>query len=276
MDCNPRDDLQQPASGDRNAATRYYGKYRGSVTDNQDPDGRGRLKLQVPSLLGDQATDWALPCFPFGGTDQVGAYLVPELGATVWVEFEQGDLSYPIWVGTYWTGGAAAPADKPEKRAIKTPFGHSLELDDTDSSQAIRLIHGGDGNPSAVIDEKGSITLTDKNGSLVQLDADGNKLVVQDSNGNAITLDQNGAKIEDANGNSITMDASGVKISGTQIVLDGNVMLGGSGGEPIIKGQSFLTLFMTHMHPTTSPGAPTAPPVPQGEMSSLSSKVMTS
>ena len=51
------------------------------------------------------------------------------------------------------------------------------------------------------------------------------------------------------------------------------VALGGSGGEPVIKGTSFLTLFATHVHPTAM--GPSGPPIPQGEMSSLSTKVMT-
>jgi phage baseplate assembly protein gpV len=255
-------------------ADRHYGKYRGSVVDNQDPDGRGRLKLQVPSLLGDQTTDWALPCFPFGGADQVGTYFVPPVGALVWVEFEQGDLSFPIWSGTYWTGGVSAPANESAKRIVRTPFGHTLEFDDSDGSEKVRIVHGGDGNPSAVFDENGGITITDKQGAQIHLDADGSQLVVQDANGNTITLSQSGTSVEDSNGHSITMDPSGAKISATQIVLDGTmVMLGGSGGEPVIKGQSFLQFFMTHVHPTAV--GPSGPPIPQGEVSALSTTVMT-
>jgi uncharacterized protein involved in type VI secretion and phage assembly len=255
-------------------ADRHYGKYRGSVVDNEDPDGRGRLKVLVPSLLGDQATDWALPCFPFGGTDQTGTYLVPPVGALVWVEFEQGDLSYPIWSGTYWTGGVAAPADTPAKRVFRTPFGHTLEFDDTEGEEKVRIVHGGDGNPSAVFDETGGITITDKQGAKIHLDAEGNQLVIQDANGNTITLSQSGTSIEDSNGHSVTMDASGATVSATQIVLDGSmVMLGGTGGEPVLKGQSFLQFFMTHMHPTAM--GPSGPPIPQGEVSALSTAVMT-
>lgn len=255
-------------------AGRHYGKYRGSVVDNQDPDGRGRLKVLVPSLLGDQETDWALPCFPFGGADQTGTYLVPPVGALVWVEFEQGDLSYPIWTGTYWTSGVAAPAHDPAKRVLRTPFGHTLEFDDSDGAEKIRIVHGGDGNPSAVFDETGGITITDKQGAKVHLDADGNQLVVQDANGNTITLAPSGTSIEDSNGHSVTLDVSGAKISATQIVLDGSmVMLGGSGGEPVLKGQSFLQFFMTHIHPTGV--GPSGPPIPQGEVSALSTTVLT-
>jgi uncharacterized protein involved in type VI secretion and phage assembly len=263
-------DLADRLSAD---AGRYFGKYRGVVVDNEDPDGRGRLKLQVPSLLGDTATEWALPCVPFGGVDQVGTYLMPPVGALVWVEFEQGDLSYPIWTGTYWTGGMAAPADTPARRVIRTPFGHTLELDDTEGEEAVRIIHGGDGNPSVVLDEKGNITITDKEGAKVFLDADGKQVVIQDSNGNTITLAQAGTSVEDSNGHSIKLEAAGATVKATQIVLDGMVALGGSGGEPILKGQSFLQFYMTHVHPSAM--GPTGPPIPQGEASTLSTKVMT-
>jgi len=71
------------------------------------------------------------------------------------------------------------------------------------------------------------------------------------------------------------MASAGINVSGQKIVIKGSqVMLAGDGGEPIIKGQSFLTLFATHVHPTAM--GPSGPPVPQGEMSTLSQKVMTS
>jgi hypothetical protein len=83
MDGDPSGDVQELSGQLFADASRHYGKYRGSVVDNEDPDGRGRLKVLVPSLLGDQATEWALPCFPFGGIDQTGTYLVPPVGALV-------------------------------------------------------------------------------------------------------------------------------------------------------------------------------------------------
>jgi hypothetical protein len=99
--------------------------------------------------------------------------------------------------------------------------------------------------------------------------------VVEDANGNTITMSSSGTTIEDSNGNKVEMAASGITVKGQQVVVEGQtVMLAGQGGEPIIKGQSFLTLFATHMHPSAM--GPTGPPVPQGEMSTLSMKVMTS
>ena len=70
-------------------SSRYYGKYRGTVTNNADPENLGRVKAQVPGVLGQAETGWALPCTPYAGNGS-GVYAVPEPGATVWIEFEAG------------------------------------------------------------------------------------------------------------------------------------------------------------------------------------------
>ena len=86
----------------REIEEKRYGKYRGIVVDNQDPEQRARLKVRVPSVLGEQDSDWALPCTPYGGSKTLGFFMVPDVDAQVWVEFEEGDINRPIWVGTFW------------------------------------------------------------------------------------------------------------------------------------------------------------------------------
>ena len=102
----------------------YFGKYRGIVTDNADPTNRGRLKVRVPSVLG-TVESWAMPCVPYAGK-KVGFYSLPENGTGVWVEFEAGDPSYPIWSGCFWAdnelpdpGGAAIKIWKTEKLTLR-------------------------------------------------------------------------------------------------------------------------------------------------------------
>src|SRR5215813_12151211 len=81
----------------------YFGKYPGVVVENDDPEKRGRLKVRVESVLGNEVvTGWAQPCMPYGGAPDQGFFFIPEIDATVWVEFAAGELDYPIWVGTYW------------------------------------------------------------------------------------------------------------------------------------------------------------------------------
>jgi hypothetical protein len=91
-----------------NESNRYYGKYRGTVVNNIDPEQRGRIQAMVPDVQGLVPTTWALPCLPIAGK-QEGVYMVPQVGAAVWIEFEQGDPDYPIWVGGFWGAVAEVP-----------------------------------------------------------------------------------------------------------------------------------------------------------------------
>lgn len=86
---------------------RYYGKYRGTVVNNEDPKRQGRIMVLVPDVSGIALSSWAMPCIPIGGT-QSGLFAIPAIEAGVWVEFEQGDPDYPIWSGGFW-GSAADP-----------------------------------------------------------------------------------------------------------------------------------------------------------------------
>jgi hypothetical protein len=76
---------------------RFFGLYRGVVTNNKDPRGQMRIKVRVPDVLGESETSWALPCLDIGA----GAVLLPENGSGVWIEFEAGDVSRPVWMGTF-------------------------------------------------------------------------------------------------------------------------------------------------------------------------------
>ena len=97
----------------------FYGKYRGLVVENEDGEKRGRLKVVVPAVMGTQEV-WALPCAPYAG-DGVGFFALPEVGTGVWVEFEAGDVSFPIWTGCFW-GDNQIPAEdaKPTVKFFRT------------------------------------------------------------------------------------------------------------------------------------------------------------
>jgi len=86
----------------------FLGKFRGTVVDNIDPLQMGRIQVIVPDVSNVVPTSWAMPCMPVGGI-QMGFYSVPPIGSGVWIEFEQGDPDYPIWVGSYWGSAAEVP-----------------------------------------------------------------------------------------------------------------------------------------------------------------------
>ena len=88
---------------------KFYGKYRGTVVNNIDPLQIGRIQVIVPDVSNVVPTSWAMPCVPIAGK-QSGVFVIPQLGAGVWVEFEQGDPDYPVWVGGFWGIAAEVPA----------------------------------------------------------------------------------------------------------------------------------------------------------------------
>lgn len=84
--------------------SKYYGKYRGTVIQNQDPERRGRIQVEVPDVLSLIPSTWAEPSVPWTGGPGVpmGFFLLPAIGAGVWIEFEHGDVDKPIWTGCRW------------------------------------------------------------------------------------------------------------------------------------------------------------------------------
>jgi hypothetical protein len=143
---------------------RHFGKYRGQVVDNNDPDNLGRVRATVPSLLGTETTGWALPAFPFGGAKDQGFFAVPEKNAGVWIEFEGGDLAYPIWTGTFFTRGAVPESARPGKKVLKTLRGHKIVLDDDAGSLEIT-----DSNGNSIKMDSSGITITDGKNSTIKL-----------------------------------------------------------------------------------------------------------
>ena len=105
---------------------KFWGKYRGTVINNIDPEQRGRLITMVPDVLTLVPLTWAEPCTPLAGPTgpPMGVYMVPPIGAGVWVEFEQGDLNYPIWVGCRW----GASSDVPTLAKAGLPISPSIIL----------------------------------------------------------------------------------------------------------------------------------------------------
>lgn len=107
----------------------FFGKYRGKVENNVDPMLMGRVQVSVPAVLGGGRLSWAMPCVPYAGP-QVGLFVVPPVGANVWVEFEAGDPDHPIWSGAFWgIGEAPATPPIPQMKVFKTD-GITLTLSD--------------------------------------------------------------------------------------------------------------------------------------------------
>jgi hypothetical protein len=99
--------------------TSFFGKYRGKVENNIDPMRLGRVQVSAPAVLGSGSLSWAMPCVPYAGSG-VGFFMIPPVGANVWVEFEGGDIDYPIWSGCFWgVGEVPAMPAIPQMKIIK-------------------------------------------------------------------------------------------------------------------------------------------------------------
>jgi hypothetical protein len=145
----------------------FFGKYRGKVENNVDPMLLGRIQVSVPAVLGAGRLSWAMPCVPYAGS-QVGLFLIPPVGANVWVEFEGGDPDYPIWAGCFWASGEvpASPAVQ-QMKMLKTD-GITLILSDMPGAGGLTL----EVNPPVVatkltmVFDANGITLTNSNASV--------------------------------------------------------------------------------------------------------------
>ena len=105
---------------------KYWGKYRATVLQNVDPTLSGRLLLTAPDVMSLLPTTWAEPCVPLAGPTgpPMGVYLVPAIGAGVWVEFEHGDPNRPIWTGCRW----GAPSDVPPLAHVGNPLNPNIVI----------------------------------------------------------------------------------------------------------------------------------------------------
>lgn len=102
-----------------NGANRFYGKYKGRVVHNVDPQQAGRLLVQVPDVLGNDTCIWAESASPLAG-EGMGLYMIPPVNAGVWVEFQQGDPNHAIWTGS-WRGSSAEVPPPAQAAPPSTP-----------------------------------------------------------------------------------------------------------------------------------------------------------
>lgn len=134
------------------AKHRFFGKYRGTVTDVDA--STMRVKANVPSVLPGVATGWAAACVPYAGPN-VGFVMLPEVGSGVWIEFEGGDVSFPIWTGCYWRSDEVPDSASANAKSIITSAGTitfdndaaSITLTDADSDSL--TLSGGSGTLTA-------------------------------------------------------------------------------------------------------------------------------
>jgi uncharacterized protein involved in type VI secretion and phage assembly len=137
---------------------RFFGKYRGTVTDVDA--STMRIKASVPSVLPNISTGWCMACVPYAGPN-VGFVMLPEVGSGVWIEFEGGDVSFPIWTGCYWRTDEVPSAASATVKSIITDAG-SLAFDNDASSATL-----GDSSQDSLTLTGGAVTIASGGGKIV-------------------------------------------------------------------------------------------------------------
>jgi phage protein D len=177
----------------------------GIVTDNNDPNKQGRVKVKYPWLTEDHTSFWVRQAAPMGGKDR-GFYFLPEIDDEVLIAFEHGDINRPYVVGALWNGkdtviegnDVAVVSKQVVRRTIKTRIGHTVLLDDTDGTGQMSLttkagnvvcLNDKDKNIYAETTAGHKFTLDDQNSNIVIVDKTGNNKMTIDSNSNSITIE---------------------------------------------------------------------------------------
>lgn len=175
------EDIQTRSEQDNN---KIYGVVVGIVTNNNDPEGLGRVKLSFPWRDCEQESYWARIATMMAGNER-GTYFLPEVEDEVLVAFERGDINEPYVIGMLWNGKDKPPGDnsdgKNNVKKIKTKNGHELVFSDEEGKEKIEI--KSKAGHTIVLDDAGGaekIEIKDKSGS---------NSVVIDSVQNGITIE---------------------------------------------------------------------------------------
>ena len=267
---------------------RYYGVYRAQVTDNKDPEFRGRVQVKVP-IMGHQnpLTVWIDPSYVGAGANR-GMFWAPEIGDPVRVTFDRGDSGQPILYISGWYGKNYLPEElgysasgRPEKKGFVTRLGHKLIFNDVPNEEAVELVcHFPDsadksltensvlsadrslGTSAQLSFNKDSISIVNQNNASITIDATNNLISIIDENNNSIVLDEEGIKITDTNNQIITFTKNGItiearkniNISAKFVTVDaGSISLGKNANFSNVLGEKLISYLASHVHPLLGP-----------------------
>ena len=198
---------------------RFYSIYRAIVVQNDDPLASNRLKVAIPGIQGGEIL-WALPRNQHGSEQTGFKYLAPAIGDIVYVSFEAGDPSKPLWEYHSWASGQMPKSlDAPHICGFVTPNGISILFDDSTGNLDLYL--------------PGKARIYAKEGVTIVSESD-----VQVASTNGVVAVNKGE-----NGGAINISSLTDKLNKLVSEVD-----------------NLRTLYNTHIHPVNVANAITAPP----------------
>lgn len=233
----------------------YYSEYPGIVTDNNDPEKRGRIKAKVPTIFGEQElAQWILPSDNRMASSAGGEMIHPNVDDVVSIRFEFGNLNYPRYSGGFYRSGEVPgdfSAGYPNVRGWVFKGGQKILVDETEGKKKITLKN----DESVVeIDETSGqevINIKHKSGSSIVLGKDGVITVKALSEGVSILSGGNVSVKSDKNvdiESTQDMKMSGKTMttigrSSSMTKIDGNVVQIAGGGLPSARVTSQVVVL---------------------------------
>jgi sRNA-binding carbon storage regulator CsrA len=278
---------------------RYYSYYRGQVTDIEDPENRGRVRIRVPELFGDnELPSWAEPFLPVAGTSAAGTpfggRFSVEVDDWIFVTFERGDARAPNYYGGWWAqddvpeefskpgfsgyvfrdGTKIIVSEEQGKKQVKISSagdggeaGHLLIFDNQTGKEGIFLIHKT--GSQMQINSKGSITVVTLDGNLVYLNAEKGEVTLTSKDGTIVSLSSKGVSIIDSSGKQMLTVGENIQVTSSKEVIltasavninGGCVTLGKDADKKVAIHESWAAIFDKHTHGSST--GPTSPPLP--------------
>lgn len=183
--------------GLENVFNRYYSSYRAKVIDNKDPEKRGRIKVKIPVLFGDDPLpNWVLPKefrgagFNSSKKTGKGEFYPPKIDDWVFVEFEMGSLTAPMWSGGWFGEDKDSNTELPKEfthvenepmvRGYRSPEGSRILYDETKEKTKLSII-GSDGSNADAAKEQSLIFNLEKDKEILALKSIGHTFTLDDT-----------------------------------------------------------------------------------------------
>ncbi len=195
------------------------GVYIGIVTDHNDPENLGRIKVKIPILDNENALDWARMATMMTGKAR-GTLFLPEVGDEVVVAFQMGDIRQPIIVGALWNKKDAPPPGKDDKnniRKITSRAGHEIIFDDTNGDGKV-TVKTKEGHKLEMLEKTDTIKLQEKSGQ--------NIVTIKGGSSGEVEIKSGVTKIViNSKGDASIESTKSIKLKSTQIAIEANATL---------------------------------------------------
>jgi uncharacterized protein involved in type VI secretion and phage assembly len=201
--------LELLQSEDQQESSRIQGVALGLVTNNQDPDGLGRVKVKYPWREDSPESFWARIAVMAAGKDR-GTTWIPEVGDEVLVAFDKGNIEHPYVLGSLWNGQDTPPeknADgQNDTKLIRSRCGHQIKFFEKQGQESFEIKTKG-GHVLLMDDTAGSaqIVIKDNSGNKIEIKSAQNSLTIE----SGLSLKIKSQSIDIEAGASMNIKASG-------------------------------------------------------------------